>query len=307
MDIKQLQALVGIADQGTFSEAANALGTVQSNISGRIARLEAELGGPLIDRSSGHLTTAGEMVVARARRILTEVTSIYADVSASAHEVQGEVSLGVIGTTGRWLIPRLLEAQRRDFPLLRLRITEGTNSSLEPRLASGQIDLAVLMQPVLHDDLNDTELFNEDITLLVPLSHPLAHRTSVTLHEVAAIDVLLPLSGTPLRREIDDAAEGLGVTLKPLLEVDGLRTLASLAFDGHGPAVLPATALPRHLRNEFVAIPLEGIPPRRVALAVRRYGFPPSNVRAVRALLFDLVANGVDLPSGVHPVLGSLL
>ena len=307
MDLKQLQALVGIADHGSFSAAADALGTVQSNISGRLARLEAELGGPLIDRATGTLTPAGTVVLARARRILTEVTSIFSDVSAAAHEVQGEVSIGVIGTTGRWLVPKLLEAQRSRYPLLHLRISEGTNSSIEPRLAAGQLDIAVLMQPVRHSELNDTELFTEDLTLVVPRDHPLAQLPSVTLAEVAANDVMLPLSDTPLRREIDDAAARAGVTLKPLLELDGLRTLASLAFDGLGPAILPATAVPVHLRDAFAAVPIQGLPPRRVALAVRRFGFPPSTVRAVRELLFDLVSNVDDLPSGVHPVMGSLL
>jgi DNA-binding transcriptional LysR family regulator len=302
MDFKQLQALVGIADQGSFSEAAEALGTVQSNISGRIARLESELGGPLIDRASGALTPAGEIVLQRARRILGEMNSIYADVQSNVHEVQGEVAIGVIGTTGRWLIPRLLDAQRSAFPLLRLRIAEGTNSSLEPRLAAAQIDMAVLMQPVAHNDLSDVDLFEEDIMLVVPRSHPTATSTSVSLPELAAFELLLPLSQTPLRREIDEAAEAAGVHLQPLLEVDGLRTLASLAFDGHGPAVLPATALPRHLETGFVAIPIDGLAPRRVGLAQRRYGFPPSNVRAVRELLVHLVADALDLPRGVHPV-----
>jgi len=56
MEIRQLEALVGIADHGTFSSAADALGTVQSNISNRIARLEAELETELIDRTTGALT-----------------------------------------------------------------------------------------------------------------------------------------------------------------------------------------------------------------------------------------------------------
>ena len=70
MEIRHLQALTAISDHGTFSAAAEHLNTVQSNISAHVARLERELGTPLIDRADGRLTEEGTVVVARARRIL---------------------------------------------------------------------------------------------------------------------------------------------------------------------------------------------------------------------------------------------
>jgi len=76
MEIRQLEALVGIDDHGSFSGAAQALGTVQSNISSRVARLEAELDAALVDRSTGLLTESGEVVVQRARRIINELGAI---------------------------------------------------------------------------------------------------------------------------------------------------------------------------------------------------------------------------------------
>jgi len=73
MDLRQLSALVAIADHGSFSAAARALFTVQSNVSGHIGKLERELGVTLIDRSAGRLTDEGERVLERARRILNEL------------------------------------------------------------------------------------------------------------------------------------------------------------------------------------------------------------------------------------------
>ena len=84
MDVRQLQALVAVAEHGTFSGAAKALHTVQSNISAHVARLERELGVKLVDRHSGRLTAEGTAVVARARRVQSELDSIRADVAASA-------------------------------------------------------------------------------------------------------------------------------------------------------------------------------------------------------------------------------
>ena len=110
MDVRQLSALVAIADHGTFSGAARALYTVQSNVSGHVAKLEKELGVRLIDRSQGGLTEEGARVVERARRILHEIDDIAADMASLDADVSGEARIGVIGTTARWLMPELLAA-----------------------------------------------------------------------------------------------------------------------------------------------------------------------------------------------------
>src|SRR5579872_4814559 len=106
MDLRQLSALVAIADHGSFSSAAGALGTVQSNVSAHVKKLERELNVELVDRSTGELTEAGILVVARARRARAELDSLMSDVMALHHDVSGTVRLGIIGTTARWLVPR---------------------------------------------------------------------------------------------------------------------------------------------------------------------------------------------------------
>jgi len=301
MDIRQLEALVGIADYGTFSATAEVLGTVQSNISSRIAHLEKELNTQLVDRSTGALTPSGAIVVARARRILSEVSSVATDVEALDAQIRGQVSVGTIGTTGRWIIPQLLSHQRATYPFISLSIFEGTNSTLEPQLVTGRLDLAVLAHPVISNDLAETHLFTEDLVLVVPNAHPLAQRSApIPLIELGELDLLLPLTGTALRRSIDQACQRAGVVLRPIIELDGVRTLASLTFDGHGPAILPATAMSSHIRPEFVALAVEGLQARKVALANRRYGFPSTPVRAIRELIIDMIGNSDELPLGLH-------
>src|SRR5439155_22644721 len=108
MDLRQLAALVAVAEHGTFSAAADALHTVQSNVSTHVARLERELGTTLVDRSAGRLTEEGELVVARARRVHAELDALAADVASLRHEVEGTTRVGVIGTTARWPVPALL-------------------------------------------------------------------------------------------------------------------------------------------------------------------------------------------------------
>ncbi|MGA2432771.1 MAG: LysR family transcriptional regulator substrate-binding protein, partial [Acidimicrobiales bacterium] len=122
---------------------------------------------------------------------------------------------------------------------------------------------------------------------------------SVSFATLANYELLLPFPGTPIRREIDDSAHAQGVELKPVIELDGLRTIASMTFDGHGPSILPATMLSFHLRERFVAVPIEHIAQRRVSLVSRRFGFPAAPVRAIHALLIDVVKSAVAAPEGV--------
>ena len=136
MELRHLQALTAISDHGTFSAAADHLGTVQSNISAHVARLEKELGTPLIDRADGRLTAEGAVVVARARRILSELDALLSDVAACKDEVTGTVRVGMIGTTARWLVPRLMDAAAQRHPKLRLVDRRGDHH--RPRAPAGQ-------------------------------------------------------------------------------------------------------------------------------------------------------------------------
>ncbi len=301
MDLKHLQALVGIADTGSFSAAADALGTVQSNISAHVARLERELEVGLVDRSSGRLTEEGEVVVGRARRMMAELDAMVADVVAMRHDVRGTVRLGMIGTAGRWLAPRLFAQLRDRHPEVRLTVTDGTNTTLEPQLVSGQLDLAVVTVPVQSEELSTTPLFDEDLSLVAAADHPLVCAPGpLALDALAGLRLILPAPGTALREELDAAAAARGVTLRPLMELDGLRMIASLTFDGYGPSILPATAVSSHLRGDFALVPIDGLPRRRVGVAQRIRGHPSAPARVLIDILVATVQGGAGVPPGLY-------
>jgi DNA-binding transcriptional LysR family regulator len=301
MELRHLQALTAISDHGTFSAAAEHLNTVQSNISAHVARLERELGAPLIDRADGKLTQEGTVVVARARRILSELDALISDVAACKDEVTGTVRVGMIGTTARWLVPRLMDVARKRHPMLRLVVVEGNTTGLEPQLASGQLDLAVLHLPVSGRDLVARLLFEEDLMLVLPPGHAMAEADHpLALEDLADMELLLPLPGTAFRDELDAVTRPLGITLLPAAEIDGLRLIASLAFEGYGPAILPATAIPSFLREQFHPVPIDGLPRRRVGVAQRSRGLPSAPSRALNELLEAVVAVAEDRPDGVH-------
>jgi LysR family hydrogen peroxide-inducible transcriptional activator len=300
MDLRQLNALVAVAEHGSFSAAADALHTVQSNVSTHVARLERELGAVLVDRNGGTLTDEGAAVVERARRIRGELEALVADVAALHDEVVGTVRIGMIGTTARWLAPRLVESLAERHPKVRLIIIDATSTSLEPQLASGRLDLAVVNLPVPGSEFVTYPLFEEDLVLIVPADHPLASRESVDVRDLDGLELLMPAPGTSLRDELDQAIAAAGVTATPRAELDGVTLMASLAFDGHGPAVLPATAVPSRFGGEWTRLGIRDLPRRGVGVAQRRKGLPAAPVRAVLVVLDEVVAAGMAERTDIH-------
>jgi LysR family hydrogen peroxide-inducible transcriptional activator len=270
-----------------------------------VARLERELGTTLVDRSAGRLTADGEVVVARAYRVIGELDALVADVGALREAVAGNVRVGILGTTARWLVPMLLADLSLNHPRLHLVVADGTTLGLEPQLAAGRLDLAVLTFPVPGRDLVSEPLFEEDIVLVVPVDDdPLSGAERIDLSDLERFELLLPAPGTPFRGEIDAAVKPAGVRLRPRVELDGVRLLASLTFEGYGPALLPATAVPPHLRPRFRLVDVDGLSPRRVGIAQRSRGLPSAPARAVLDTLRDLMTTPDRLPPGLHPVLG---
>jgi len=303
MDFRQLQALIAIADHGSFSAAAAALHTVQSNVSSHVARLERELGVQLVDRQGGQLTEEGDAVVERGRRIAAELEAAVADVAALRDEVIGTVRIGMIGTTARWLAPLLLDGMAEAHPKVRLVIGDGTSAILEPHLASGSLDAAIVNLPQSNPDLVEQPLFDEDLVLVVPKDHVLANRHQIALTELDGFELLLPAPGTVFRLEIDGACRSAGISLHARAELDGVRLIASLSLQGYGPAILPATGVGVGMVG-FNRVSLSGISRRRVGVVVRRRGRPSAPARAMLETLGAMVAANLDPSRGLHPPTG---
>ncbi len=300
MDLRQLTTLVAIADHGSFSAAARALYTVQSNVSGHIARLEKELGVVLVDRQRGGLTEDGVVVVERARRVLHELDDITSEMASRGDEVRGDSRLGVIGTTARWLLPQLLVQLSKQHPGVHVTAHEGNTTNLIPRVVGQQIDAAIVHLPVDDPEVTVEPLFAEDLLLLVHTKHHLSGFDSLPLAELAGEPLMLPPLGTALRRVIDRAASASGIELQAQVEIDGVRLLTSLAFEGFGAAIVPATSVPRWLKGDFQRIAIPELPRRVVGWVQRRRPSPGTPTRAMLSVLREVVATQGEKQPGVY-------
>jgi LysR family hydrogen peroxide-inducible transcriptional activator len=299
VDLRQLTALVAIADQGSFSGAAVALHTVQSNVSGHIKRLERELGVELVDRQTGRLTEEGRAVEARARAAHAELAAIGADLAALHHEIVGSVRLGMIATTARWLVPLLLDRLCAVHPGVRLVTTEATSSALGVLLASGGLDCAVVNLPLGCSELKLRPLFDEDIVLLVSADDPLATSGELHMSDLAGARLLLPAPNTGFREVLDQAAHESGTSLQSRADIDGLRLLSFLALRGYGPALVPATTV-TDLPAGYTTLSVAGLPMRHVGIALRKRGRPSAPTVALIAELERVISAYVPEHRHLH-------
>lgn len=302
MDLRQLNALLAVADHGSFSAAARALHTVQSNISTHVAHLEKELGITVVDRAAGALTDEGQVVVQRARRVRAELDALAADAASMHDQVSGPARLGIIGTTGRWLTPLVFDEAQERHPKIRLTVVDATTNSLLPQLTRANLDLAVVTLPTEDPDVDEELLFIEEQMVVAPSDHPIAECEVVTLPELAKYPMIIPSDGTALRLELDAAAAAAGVKLQAKAEIDGLRLAASLAFQGFSPAVLPASAAPGWLDSGdlWKRIPLDGLAGRGVGLITTRRGLPSSPARAIAQIVRDVIVAHAPNQPGIQ-------
>jgi LysR family hydrogen peroxide-inducible transcriptional activator len=107
---------------------------------------------------------------------------------------------------------------------------------------------------------------------------------------------------TAYRRELDAAAAAVGTSLIPKGQIDGVRLMASLTFEGHGPAILPATAIPEWLpQGIWRPVRVDDLPRRTVGVAQRRRGLPAAPARALLDVLHEVIREAVHTQAGVHP------
>ena len=284
MDLRQLNHLIAVAEHQSFSAAARALHTVQSNVSTHVAKLEKELGAALIDRHTMQPTAEGRAVLERARRIRIELQAINDDIVSMRHEVAGEVRIGCIGTTGRWMASPLLGRLAERHPSLLPVLVDATTTSLTPRVLDGDLDMAIVNTPVVEAGLESEPLFDEERIIVAPTDHPLADRGTINVADLAEHPVMLTPRGTTFRDAID-------------------QELASLAYQGYAPALLPASAVSGYPDGDWSLVHVEGLARRSVGLVRNRRTTPSMPIRAAREVLLDVIREIAPRQPGIHVTL----
>ncbi|MGV3758411.1 MAG: LysR family transcriptional regulator [Actinomycetota bacterium] len=249
LELRHLQALVAVADAGTFGKAADALGYTQSAVSQQIAALEKAVGASLFDRPGGprpvRLTRVGEVLLEHARDVLAALRSAEVEVAAAVSGERGRLRVGTIQSVGTRVIPGVLTRFARERPGVEILLHEAHDPvellamveahDLDITFTSGTEDVEAegpyVVRPVLEDPF----------ALLAPATPEWLGRSGVTIEEIAAHPLIGNRNPTCSLHQLapfrdldprfvfhsDDnstvqgcVAAGLGLSLAPMLTID---------------------------------------------------------------------------------------
>lgn len=198
LTLDQLRYLVALAEEGSFTRAAERVYLTQPALSVQIRKLEEALGTRLFDRRKGTLTEAGRVAVAQARRVLEEVERLRLLVQGEEACFQGPFRLGVIPTLAPYLLPRLLPELKARYPRLSLSVREELTPGIVRGLEEGSLDAGLVGTEERHPGLGAEPLFAEAFWAYVAPGHPLFEREAVHPLEIPPRGHLGPRRGTLL-------------------------------------------------------------------------------------------------------------
>lgn len=283
MDLRQLEYLVAVVDEANFTRAAQRVHVAQPAVSAAIARLERELGQPLVDRSRREIrpTAAGDAVLPHARAALAAVADVRRAVEELSDLVRGSVSIGTV-TAHDVHVPAVLEEFHRAHPAVEITLGTDDSDALIEGVRSGRLDLAIASVGAdeVPDGLAVEVATDEAIVAAVHPDDPWRRRRSVSLTALADRPLIALPAGTGIRRRLDEACAAAGVAPRIAFEASTPGELADLAARGLGVAIVPRS-VPRH-RPDLHAVALTPELRGRLVLAWRASG-PVSP--AARALI----------------------
>ena len=244
--LRQLEYAIAVADHSSFSRAAEACFVTQPALSSQIQQLERSVGARLFERGGRRvlLTESGRVLVERARRVMTDVDDLSGAVLALKTPLTAPVRLGAIPTIAPYLLPRALPDLGKDYPSLRLLLTEGRTERLVRLLEEGRLDVALM---ALEADLGELEtypLFQDPFVLAVPHDSELENETiSVDDLEPLAQSMLVLEEGHCFGDQVVSVCDHAGVSALGDFRAGSLMTLVQMVAGGVGITLLPTLAV----------------------------------------------------------------
>lgn len=243
MNLKQIEYALAVADEGSFTRAAERCHVVQSALSHQIARLEEYLGASLFERSSRkmRLTAAGEAFVRSARPALEATRRIVAEVAAASGEVRGSLSIGKISSLTEVDLVGLLARFHGLYPQVDIHLNMSKSESLMLDVHERRLDLAFvgLWPGQKIEGLAQRLLAEEELVAVLPLGHPLTRFERLPLAELENQPLVDFQAGTAGRRQTDEAFAAAGLRHRVQFEAGNVMLVGEFVRRGLALGLVP--------------------------------------------------------------------
>ena len=245
MELHQLRYFVAVAERRHFTQAARDLAVAQPSVSKQIRRLEEELGTTLFHRMRGNvaLTPAGELLLPWARRVLSDIEGATSEVRELAGLRRGRLSVGATPSLTTTLLPPALARFHESFPGIDLVLHEAGSRDLVRELEDGVLDVALVILPLRHANLETAPLLREELVLAVAPGHPLASRKTIAISELRNVPLVMFRDGYDLRATTLAACRRAGFTPTFAIEGGEMDGVLRMTAAGIGVAVVPSVVV----------------------------------------------------------------
>lgn len=236
MDLKPLKFFVTVAEQGSFTRAAEKLRLAQPAISIAIRKLEDEVGLPLFNRKdrSITLTAEGAVFLEHAKTILGQVKTAQRAMEEMKELVRGEVSIGLPTMLGSYYFPQLISEFIQQHPNLDFSVKEHGTRTLQRMIVNGELDLGIVVTENVPEALEVRPFLQQEMVVCVPPDHPFARRTSVTFADFAPEPLVLFKEGYFQREVIARVSRQAGLPPRITFETNLLPLIKQMVRRGVG-------------------------------------------------------------------------
>jgi DNA-binding transcriptional LysR family regulator len=248
MDLFQLETLLAVAEEHSFSRAAARLHRTQPAVSQVIAKLEAELGETLLERSTGSLTDAGEVLRDYAQKMLNlrkDATSALVDLR-SLHT--GRLDLAANEYTCLYLLP-VLDAFRRANPGIKVAVQRALASRIADEVLSHSVELGVVSFRPEDPQLLSTVVYRDELVCIVSPGHPLAKARTATIARLGRELFVAHNIPSPSRQKVIAAFQRHKTPLQMEVELPSLEAIKRFVQRGNGIALVPGLTVENELAS----------------------------------------------------------
>lgn len=243
MEIRQLRYLVALAEERNFTRAAAREHIAQPALSQQIQKLEQEVGLSLVERTTRRvsITAAGDLLVARGRRILSELEAARDELQSLRGVQSGHLTIGAMHTMGPIDISLVLAVFHAHHPQVELTVREDFSDALAEQLGVDELDLAFLSvtERVESHGLGLHQLISEELVVVLPAAHGLAGRSEISMAELRSEQFISHREGARLRELLAVAGRAAGFEPDVRLESNESHRIRALVGRGLGVALLP--------------------------------------------------------------------
>lgn len=276
MRLDYLKTFLTVAKTRSFSTAAKELNITQGAVSHHIAALESAFDAKLFKRTANgvEVTDAGAILVETAEKILAEVESTKAKISATKQKLAGNIRINASTIPGEHIIPSLIAKFQKKYPDVKFKIKAEDSVDSLLNLQAGNADFAAVGTiKGYNEKLDAVELGEEELVLLVPLDHELAGQKSVKLTQILKYPYINREETSGTRKEIERMIEDSGIPvskLKTTMELASTESVITAVSEGQGVGIISSIASKKAVAAGLVkVVRIDGVNSTRKLYMVR--------------------------------------